>query len=395
MQKAQTRGGDRGYTVPSTHFQAAFPDLLDVHLRPRSGPQLGQVSLHKLLELSRELNSGAAVRCRGRSDAAAGLCSKYADSVTMLSHVPASHSQQIQTTLQDLSIAPGKHLMNRLSCQPVPRKPLPACKSAMQTAPLNLRSQSSLATRTQHLQQGRRIQGITTEPAQQRSCKIHRSPLMRSTSVISERILSDESATAADLLAHHRKRLAPADPSSLALCSGCPSGSEDNPPLSARRKYAIDLSHPHGMQQVQAASSLLHNIEAAPPVQSLQLVQLQSTAALSNSSMLTSATLHKHDAAELPCKQESNIPSHVSDAELGSEDSDSGSFFTDTADSRQIPSCLPKFSSSGLDFDDCLSVGTSQGITDASSTMGDADTADRTTLKADASSKGILSSSAM
>ena len=390
MQKTQTRGDDRGYTVPSTHFQADFPDLLDVHLRPRSGPQLGQVNLHKLLELSRELNSVGSVRCRGRSDAAAGSCSKYTDRSVMHTHIPASRSQQIQRTLQDLSEAPGKHLLDRLSCQTAPRKPLPACNSAMQTASVNLRSQSPLATRTQISQQGRRVQGIsgTTEPARQRSCKLHRSPSMRPTSVSSERILSDGSATAAGLVAHHRKRLMSADSSSLALCSARPSGNEDNPPLSARRKHAVDLSDTHGMQQVQPASSSLHNTEFAPPMHSLQHAQLQPTSALSHSSMLTSATLHKHEAAELPSKQESNIPSHVSGAELGSEDSDSSSFFTDTADSGQTPSLLPGLSSSGLEFDDCLSVGTSQGITDASSSVGDADTADRTTLQADSSSTG-------
>ena len=396
MQKAQTRGGDRGYTVPSTHFQAAFPDLSDVNLRSRSGAQLGQASLHKLLELSRESNSVGLVRCRGRSDAATGSCSKHADSITMHTHSRASRSQQIQRSLQDLSIAPGKQLLDRLLCQTAPRKPLPACNSAMQTAPANLCSQSPSATKNPLLQQGRHIQGTNglSEPAQQRSCKIHRSPL-RPTSVISERILSDGSANAADLLAHHRKRLMSADSSSLALGNACPSGSGGNSPLSARRKCKTNLSHTDSMQQVQAASSWRHSTEPAPLMQSRQLVQLQTTAALSQSSMLTSATLHKHDAAELPFKQESNAPSDVVNAEMGSEDSDSSSFFTDTADSRLSPCFLPNLSSSGLDCDDCLSVGTSQGITDGSSSMGDADTADRTTLKADALNMGMFSSSAL
>ena len=387
MQKAQTRGGDRGYTVPSTQFEAAFPDPVDVHLRVRSGPQLGQASLHKLLELSRELNSADFVRCRGGSNASDGSCSEHADRTTMRTHVPAS--RQTQRTLRDLSVAPGNYLLDRLSCQTAPRKPLPAGNSAMQTGSANMRSSSPLATRSQVLQQGWRIQSTSgmSEPALQSSCKIHRS-MLRPTSVSSERILSDGSATAAGLLAHHRKRLMSADPASLAIGNGCPNGSGGKSPLSARRKCAIDLSHTRSMQQVQATSSS-HRTESAPPVQSLQLVQLQPTAAFSQSSALTSATLHKHDAAEIPSKRESNSPSHVSDAGLGSEDSDSSTFFTDTADSGLTPCFLPS-----LGFDDCVSVSTSQGITDGSSSMGDADTADSTTLKTDASSTGTLSSHA-
>lgn len=395
MQKAQTRGGDRGRTVPSTYFQAVLPDLLDVHRCTRSGPQLGQVSLQKLLELSRELNSVGSVRCRGGSDAGAGSCNKHAHGVesagfTMHTRVRAS---RFQKTLQDVSIARGNDLLDRLSCQTDSRMALPACNSALQTAPANLRLQTPSFTTTPSFQQTRLIQGTNhaAEPAQQRSCKLHRSP-SRPTSVSSERI---GSVTATGLLAHHRKLLMSADPSSPALGKDCPSGSGGTPPLSARRDDMIDLSRTHSMQQVQIASSLLHNAETAPPQSSLQLAQLQLTAALSQSSMLTSATLHKHDAAELPSKQESSAPSQVSDAELGPEASDSSSFFTDTADNGQTPWFLLGLGSSGLDFDDCLSVGTSQGIADGSSSIEDTDAAEGTSLRADSSSNGTLSSSAI
>ena len=391
--------------MPSTHLQAVLPDLLGVHLRTRSGPQLGQVSLQKLLEMSKELNSVGSVRYRGRSDAAAGSCSKYTDvgsSAGFATHtrLPTSRSQQIPRTLQGLSIAPGKHLLDRLSCQTASRQPLLAFNSALQTAPANLRLQTpSSTTTTPSFQQTRLIQGTNyaTEPAQQRSCKLHRSPSARPTSVSSERNLPDGSATAAGLLAHHRKRLMSADPSSPALYKGCHSGNggnQGNLSLSACMDSVTDLSHTHSMQQVQIASKLLDDAESVPPQSSLQLMQLQPTASLSQSSTLTSATLHKHDAAELPSKQESYAPSHVSDAELGSEDSDSSSFFTDTADSGPTP-CLLGLGLSGLDHDDCLSVGTSQGITDGSlSIHGDADTAEGASLRADRSSNGKTSCSA-
>ena len=401
MQKAQTRGGDREYTVPSTHFQTAFSELSDVHLQRRSGPQLGQLSLHKLLKLSRELNSVGSERCRRTSDAAAGPCNKRVDGakfagLAMHTHVPPYRTQQIQRTQQDLSVAPGKHKLDRLSCQSALAQPLPACLPTMQTASANVRLQTPLATGTEAFQQARCIQVTShaTEPVQKRSCKLHRSPSMRPTSVGSEHILSKGSATAAVLLAHHCKRLMSADPSSPPLCSGHPSDKGGNPPLPSCRDTFIHLPQTHSMQPVQTACNSFHNTTPPPPVRSLQPVQLPSTAphSESNQLLLTAARLHKHDAAELPSKQESDVPSHVSDEDLGLDNSASSSFFTDTADSAQISCFLPDLVSSGLDRDDCLSISTSQGITDGSSSMGDVDAAEGSSLRADTSNRGRASS---
>lgn len=401
MQKIQAQGGNRGHTVPSTHFQTAFPELSDVHAHRHSRPQIGQLSLLKLFEMSRELNSASTVRCRGTSDAAAESRNKFNDAVTPAGHAmyaPASRSQQIHRTRQQLSVTPGKHILDRLAPQGVSVQPLPACASAMQKAPAHLRSQTPSASSHQLFQQARCIPCTinTAEPAQPHSCKLYRSPSMRPSSVSSARILSDGSSTAAVLLAHHRRRLVSADPSSPAPCKGPPSSRGGAPPLSARRGNTTTLPRAHSMQQVQTARSALHHEGPTPSVQSLQLVQLWPTAAVapSHSSMLTSATLHRHDTAELPSSPQGNAPSHASGAEPGSEDSESSSCCTDTADSGQMPSFLPEFGPSGIDCDDCLSVGTSQGITDGSSSLGEADAAEGTSLRADNPSKGNLSCSA-
>lgn len=146
------------------------------------------------------------------------------------------------------------------------------------------------------------------------------------------------------------------------------------------------------MQQVQTAPSAMHHKDPTPSGHSLQLVQLRPTAgAPVHPSILTSATLHRHDTAELPSSPQGNAPSHASGAEPGSEDSESSGCCTDTADSGQPPSFCPGFGLSSLDFDDCLSVGTSQGITDGSSSLGEADMAEGTSFTADDSSKGRLS----
>lgn len=399
MQKVQAQGGNRGHTVPSTHFQAAFPELSDVHAHRHSGPQIGQLSLHKLLELSRELNSANTVRYRGTSVADAEGRNRSIDAFTPPGHAlyaRASRSQQIQRTRQDLSVTPGKHILDRLAPQTVSVQPLPACASAMQTAPVHVPSQAPSASSTQLFQQARCIPRTinTAEPAQQHSCKLYRSPSMRPSSVRSARILSDGSATAAVLLAHHRRRLMSADPSSPAPCKGPPSSRGGIPPLSARRGSATKLLRADSMQQVQTAPSALHHKAPTPSGRSLQLVHLRPTAAApSHSSKLTSATLHRHDTAELPSSPQGNARSHAPEAELGLEDSESSSCFTDTADSGQTPSFCPGCGPSGLDLDDCLSVGTSQGITDGSSSLEETDMAEGTPLRADNPSKGSLSSS--
>lgn len=111
----------------------------------------------------------------------------------------------------------------------------------------------------------------------------------------------------------------------------------------------------------------------------LQSVQLQPSATPSQPSiMLTSATLHTHDASEQTPKPEGGDPSHGSDEEMGSEDSASDTFFTDTPGTRTRGCFSPGLGCFGVDGDDCLSVGTSQAITDGSSSMGDADAAEET-----------------
>ncbi|KAL3156185.1 Tubulin polyglutamylase ttll5 [Trebouxia sp. C0010 RCD-2024] len=130
-------------------------------------------------------------------------------------------------------------------------------------------------------------------------------------------------------------------------------------------------------QPVQRTSSALQTTAPALEVPAkLQPVQLQPSATPSQPSMmLTSATLHKHDASEQTPRPEARDPSHASDEEMGSEDSVSDTFFTDTRGTRPRGCFSPSLGCFGVDGDDCLSVGTSQAITDGSSSMGDAEAA--------------------
>lgn len=373
MQKAQTRDGnqllDEEKPLPNTHFPAAFPELLNVRQRR----QTGQLNFYKLLELSRELHTSSAVRCGRQSSGS------YKHSVDGACHAgPAVHprllgssrSQQVHRNLQDLCKA--KHVSDKLSCQAACVQPLPACPLATQTA-----LATASASRQERGQPARHTEMLsrTTEPAPKRSCRLHTAPSMTTTSVTAERSTAYKSATLTVLPAQHPKRFPAADPCSAGHCTGHPRSIAKLP-----LQCTDTVMHPFqsgSAQPVQRTSSALQTTAPALEVPAkLQPVQLQPSATPSQPSMmLTSATLHKHDASEQTPRPEARDPSHASDEEMGSEDSVSDTFFTDTRGTRPRGCFSPSLGCFGVDGDDCLSVGTSQAITDGSSSMGDAEAA--------------------
>lgn len=367
MQKAQTRGGnkllDRDCTVPSTHFPASFPESSNAHQHHHSGSQL-RLSFYKLLELSRDLNSSSPLH--GRKSQSAGNRKHSVNGGDSAghgdhTHLPPSRSQRIQRDLQDLS---GKHVLDRLSSQTAYVQPLSAWPATVQTAHTNSPLHTVSATRVQQAI-GTHVLSRISGPAQKRTCRLHTAPSIRSNPVTSERIQANRSVMPAVLPAQHCKRLSSADPSTAVLHP-----SSIAKPLLQCRESVIDPPQTGNVQPLQTACTALNTTPPAPAVGSLQPVQLSPTPS-QPSWMLTSAMLHKHDASEPTPKQQSRVPSHVSDDELGSESSSGSAFFTDTAEERQSGCRLPGVAPSGVDCEDCMSIGTSQAITDGSSSVGD------------------------
>ena len=405
MQKTQAQGTyvedqppDRMQALPTVLFPTAFPKWLDARCGRHAGGQLGQLSLQKLLELSSQLNDKGSMRLVRKQQS--GICGenvvkKQTIGLYVTGTSTASRLQEGQRSLQYPVAAPVKDVSGTPSRPKTSLQPLQAFQPIRQTVSADIALLKPPTVRKDPCKPSQHS-NCTAEPAQQHTCKLHRSSSRVSYPAAAESTMPARSGTASGLLAQHHKRLASASQPDASLATDQLSGRRN--PL-FRDAVASDLYQSYSKQQGSSACSSHNSTDAMQPSSSLQLLQSEPISVPSTlSAVLTTTVLHEHNAVELPAKQvgkEKEVLFYESnDEQTGSETSDSSSF-TDAGDIGQIGGCLPDLSSSGTDCDDCISVGTSQAITDGSSSTGDADLTEATGIASKGRAGPLLLPSAL
>ena len=413
MQKTQAQGTciedqprDRAQALQSVLFPIAFPDQFNARCGWHAGAQLGQLSLQKLLELSSQLNDEGSMRLVRKHQRGCGgesLVQSQTTSLSVTGNSTASRVQEEQRSLQDPLEAPVKDVLGRLSHRKTYLQDLQAFQPTRQTVPAGIALLKPPTIRKESLKQTQPSQrsNFTAEPAQRQICKLHRSTSRAAAyRAAAESTTSARSGTASDLLAQHRTRLASASQLGTPIVAAQLSGRRNPLFSSSTDAVASDLACDQSTQQGSSACSSASSADTTQSVSSMQLVQPEPSlkSSLLNA-LLTSSVLHEHNTAELPMKQDNKEREALSydsgNEQAQSEDSDSGSFFTDAADVGQAAGYLPDLSSSGTECDDCISVGTSQAITNGSSSMGDADLTEATAMAPKGRAGPLLLPSAM
>ena len=379
--------------MPHNHFPGVFSHTVDIRDSRRAASQLGQLNLQKLMEVSASSRlNGAAHKCREVKTWSPNLVAADAgvDGPLVRVNRPVSRSQQGRTASHpelsgDRRATFEAEVIARSSG---PKKISQTLRTRRAADPSIAPRPWSSTPRSNSLQQADKQKNTQSQPAQLSAYNNHISLLSRPDAFL-QGSQPMQPSTAAALLEQHRRRLSSLFPAVRSENSS----SRTSCAIQAGLETAVKCEW--AQRTVQSASDCRYdavpNKYHAQPMQAVPLspcaqdmsqghsaVRQPASEQECNSIADCSAVLQSEAAISLcpPMQQDSPDLEYELNGSLQSEASTSSSCFTDTSDAvhpAQIGCFLPSLGAAEEDFDDGLSVTTNQAMTDASSSIGDAE----------------------